>query len=132
MSDVKCYEITWREMTFKPVIRVDVDFEKFNIEEALQMLESYGLLEDTLLIVINDIEEVAKLLIRVITWSLFCNLFEKARNTKDANTLLRKARLRKSNNTPGKFEHIGIHFVSISNWENNYLNSVTVTKCEDW
>lgn len=132
MSDIKRYEITWREVTFKPVIRVEVDFEKFNIEEALQLLVSFGFFKDTRLITINDIEEVAKLLIRAIAWGLFYNFLKEARNTKEANTLLRKIRLRKSNNTTGKFEDIGIHFVSTSNWGNDYLSNVMVIESEDW
>ncbi|HAU2964012.1 hypothetical protein NA256_16115 [Salmonella sp. NW805] len=130
MSDVKRYEITWKELTFNPVIRVDVDFAKFNTEEAVRILEMAGIIKNECLIIINDIEGLAKQLMQALAWGLFCNLFEKAKNTKDANTLLRRARLRGSDNSPGKFEYIGIHFVSISNWEMGYQSSVIVTECE--
>ncbi|EBS4563056.1 TPA: hypothetical protein ACJVS1_002479 [Salmonella enterica subsp. enterica serovar Montevideo] len=126
MSDVKRYEVTWNELVCAPKVTIDIDFARFYPDEAIRILKQAGVIENKTLIIIDDIEKLASILMRTLTWSLFCNLIERATTTEEANDFLRKARLIRENNKPGKFENIGVHFISITDWDIGYQRNVTI------
>ncbi|EGL6630131.1 hypothetical protein IMT69_002127 [Salmonella enterica] len=126
MSDIKRYEITWSELVCAPKVTIDIDFAKFAPDEAIQILERAGVIENKILVVVDDIEKLASILMRTLAWSLFCNLIEKARTTEEANNFLRRARLMRENGKPGKFENIGVRFISIKDWDIGQQRSVTI------
>ncbi|EKK7513840.1 hypothetical protein PPD34_001555 [Salmonella enterica] len=126
MSDIKRYEITWSELVCAPKVTIDIDFAKFAPDEAIRILERAGVIENKILVVVDDIEKLASILMRALAWSLFCNLIEKARTTEEANNFLRRARLMRENGKPGKFEYIGVRFISIKDWDIGQQRSVTI------
>ncbi|EFR0684357.1 hypothetical protein HYQ94_000233 [Salmonella enterica] len=126
MSDIKRYEITWSELVCAPKVTIDIDFTKFAPDEAIRILERAGVIENKILVVVDDIEKLASILMRTLAWSLFFNLIEKARTTEEANNFLRGARLMRENGKPGKFGNIGVRFISIKDWDIRQQRSLTI------